>query len=83
MHDRPGCGRRLPASSRSGRVGEWTHEGGYHYYPKAEQVRAWLAEGGFAIADQARGDGYHHYICQLFVSQTPQLRHAVDKEQQA
>jgi SAM-dependent methyltransferase len=42
--------------------GEVAHEGGYHYYPPVERVRAWLEEAGFAVIGEASGDGYHHFL---------------------
>jgi len=35
--------------------GEVAHEGGYHYYPRIEQVRHWLMEAHFRIIDEAVG----------------------------
>ncbi len=43
-------------------------DGYYHHYPPLERVRAWTAEAGFAIVDEADGpwhDGdyaYHHVL---------------------
>jgi SAM-dependent methyltransferase len=43
-------------------------DGYYHYYPAVEQVRAWLAEAGFAIEEEAEGPwhdreyAYHHVL---------------------
>jgi SAM-dependent methyltransferase len=40
----------------------------YHYYPSMEQVRAWLADAGFAIAQELEGPwheeehAYHHVL---------------------
>jgi SAM-dependent methyltransferase len=42
--------------------GEWAHEGGYHYYPSIEQVKAWLHEAQFALIEEGAGDDYHHFI---------------------
>lgn len=42
--------------------GEMAHEGGYHYYPPLEQVRAWFGEAGLHILDERAGDGYQHYL---------------------
>ena len=42
--------------------GEYAHHGGYHYYPTDEQVRAWLAEAGFALLETAEGEDYRHYL---------------------
>jgi cyclopropane fatty-acyl-phospholipid synthase-like methyltransferase len=44
-------------------LGEHLLNGGYHYYPALAQVRAWLAEAGFAIVQEETGDGYQHYLC--------------------
>lgn len=48
--------------------GEWAPEGRYHYYPKMEQVRAWLATAGFSVLEEAQGssadDPYHHFLTQ-------------------
>jgi SAM-dependent methyltransferase len=35
---------------------------GYHYYPSRQQVRGWLADAGFAVADEGDGDYYWHLI---------------------
>ncbi len=43
-------------------LGEWAHEGGYHYYPPIEQVRAWAFAAGFSIIEEATGDGYEHFL---------------------
>lgn len=42
--------------------GEMACEGGYHYYPALEQVRAWFAEAGLRILDERAGDGYQHFL---------------------
>ena len=42
--------------------GEWAHEGGYHYYPKIEQVREWLRQALFELVDDTVGDFYHHFL---------------------
>jgi len=34
----------------------------YHYYPRPEQVRAWLDEAGLAIEEEGTGDGYVHVL---------------------
>ncbi len=34
----------------------------YHYYPSLEQVRAWLAQAGFAIDAEGAGDEYEHFV---------------------
>lgn len=44
-------------------AGEWAHDGGYHYYPALEQVRAWFTGAGFDALTDGEGDGYAHYIC--------------------
>jgi cyclopropane fatty-acyl-phospholipid synthase-like methyltransferase len=57
--------------------GEWAGEileppdDYYHYYPSMEQVRAWLADVGFAIEEETEGpwheDGYtyHHVLARV------------------
>ena len=45
-------------------VGEWAHEGGYHYYPQIEQVKAWLEQARFRLEAEAVGDDYHHFLVQ-------------------
>jgi SAM-dependent methyltransferase len=42
--------------------GELTEGGGYHYYPPRDQVRRWLTEAGFGIADEADADFYWHLL---------------------
>jgi cyclopropane fatty-acyl-phospholipid synthase-like methyltransferase len=32
--------------------GEWTEKGEYHYYPKIEQVKEWLASAGFVVIEE-------------------------------
>jgi len=44
--------------------GEWAHEGGYHYYPKIEQVREWARLAQFRLMEETIGDGYHHFLVQ-------------------
>jgi SAM-dependent methyltransferase len=44
--------------------GEWAHEGGYHYYPKIEQVRDWVRAAGFRLVEETVGDEYHHFLVQ-------------------
>jgi SAM-dependent methyltransferase len=44
--------------------GEYAHSGGYHYYPRLEQVRAWLQAARFTVIEEGEGDGYHHFIVQ-------------------
>ncbi len=43
-------------------AGEYAHAGGYHYYPRLDQVRTWLRETYFHIVKEGEGDGYHHFI---------------------
>jgi SAM-dependent methyltransferase len=43
-------------------LGEWAHEGGYHYYPEIERVRTWSALARFVTIAETEGDGYHHLI---------------------
>jgi hypothetical protein len=46
-------------------------DGYYHHYPSMRQVRAWLAEVGFDIQDEAEGPwhegeyAYHHVLAHL------------------
>ncbi len=46
-------------------------DGYYHYYPTMQQVRAWVADAGFAIEEQGEGpwhaDGYayHHVLARV------------------
>jgi len=42
--------------------GECADEDSYHYYPKLEQVRAWLAGAGFELVDEGFGDLYEHFL---------------------
>jgi len=44
--------------------GEWAHEGGYHYYPKIEQVKEWVQQAHFRLIDETVGDEYHHFLVQ-------------------
>ena len=44
--------------------GESAHEGGYHYYPRIEQVKEWLHQAHFRQIDETVGDFYHHFIVQ-------------------
>jgi len=44
--------------------GEWAHEGGYHYYPKIEQVRDWLKLSRFHLTDEIEGVEYYHFLVQ-------------------
>jgi hypothetical protein len=34
----------------------------YHYYPSAEQVRAWLDQAGLVLEEEGTGDGYQHLL---------------------
>lgn len=49
-------------------------DGYYHYYPPLDRVRAWLADAGFAIEDEAEGAwhddewAYHHVLARLGAS---------------
>jgi SAM-dependent methyltransferase len=46
-------------------------DGYYHHYPSMQQVRAWLAEAGFAMQEEAEGPwhaegyAYHHVLARL------------------
>jgi len=44
--------------------GEWAHEGGYHYYPKIEQVKKWMVQAGFHLVEEVFGDLYQHFLVQ-------------------
>lgn len=50
-------------------------DGYYHHYPSMEQVRAWIADAGFAIQEEAKGPwheegyAYHHVLACV---ETPQ-----------
>ena len=44
--------------------GEWAHEGGYHYYPKIEQVKEWVHLARFHPIEETVGDDYHHFLVQ-------------------
>lgn len=41
---------------------ELTDRAVYHYYPPLAQVRAWIAQAGFAIEVDGEGDGFHHFV---------------------
>jgi SAM-dependent methyltransferase len=43
-------------------MGEWAHEGGYHYYPELDHVRRWAGDTPFDIFEEAASDGYHHFL---------------------
>lgn len=49
----------------------------YHYLPRLEQVRAWLAETGFAIEGEAEGPwhngnyAYHHVLARAGNTERP------------
>jgi SAM-dependent methyltransferase len=46
-------------------------DGYYHHYPSIQQVRAWLADAGFAIEEEAEGPwhqegyAYHHMLARV------------------
>jgi SAM-dependent methyltransferase len=48
-------------------------DGYYHHYPTMQQVRAWLADAGFAIGEEAEGPwheegyAYHHVLARVEV----------------
>jgi len=43
----------------------WERGGWYHYYPRIEQVKAWVEEAGFRrIDDRFDGEEYHHFLVQ-------------------
>jgi SAM-dependent methyltransferase len=52
-------------------------DGYYHHYPAVEQVRAWLADAGFAIDEEAEGPwhqegyAYHHVLARLAAPSEP------------
>jgi SAM-dependent methyltransferase len=49
-------------------------DGYYHYYPAMDQVRAWIAEAGFAVVDEIEGPwheegyAYHHVLARVLPS---------------
>jgi SAM-dependent methyltransferase len=44
--------------------GEWPDEGGYHYHPTTQQVKAWAQQTGFEILKDGDGDIYYHLLVQ-------------------
>jgi len=42
--------------------GEWALEGGYHYYPSIQQVRAWSAQALLSLLEESIGDDYYHLL---------------------
>jgi hypothetical protein len=45
--------------------------GGYHFYPRLDQVRDWLADAGVGIVDEAHSPGGHpSYSYQHFLGQS-------------
>jgi hypothetical protein len=42
----------------------WDQEGFYHYYPRIEQVKAWVQLAGFRLMDETAGEAYHHFLVQ-------------------
>ena len=42
--------------------GESIEEPVYHFWPRPEQVRAWLRQANLEIIQEGPGDGYHHFI---------------------
>jgi len=53
----------LPAASDPRQMpGEVIEGGGYHYYPSRPQVRRWLDQAGFAVADQSEDCDYWHLL---------------------
>ena len=53
----------LPAPSDPRQVDGEDYDGvGYHYYPRAEQVLAWVNAAGLELVDQVEGDGYWHLL---------------------
>jgi len=34
----------------------------YHYHPSIRQVQAWSEEAGFVVEEEARGEGYEHFL---------------------
>lgn len=42
--------------------GEQAALAAYHFYPSAEQVRAWLDQAGLAVEEEGTGDGYTHLL---------------------
>jgi SAM-dependent methyltransferase len=68
VHEANEAARRAGHPVVDGEVFWEEPDGYYHYYPTIEQVRAWLAEAGFTIEEEAEGpwhDGgyaYHHVL---------------------
>jgi SAM-dependent methyltransferase len=48
----------------SGYHAEWAQEGFYHYYPRVEQVKAWVLRAQFHLIEDAVGDEYRHFLVQ-------------------
>lgn len=42
--------------------GEIAHKGGYHFYPKIDEVKGWLNITGFTVEREDISEGYHHFI---------------------
>ncbi|HET8627421.1 MAG TPA: class I SAM-dependent methyltransferase [Thermomicrobiales bacterium] len=55
------------ADPRAGAV----EEGGYHYYPPLDRVRAWVRAAGFAILEERDGDDYHHVLARATAGDPP------------
>ena len=53
-------------AQENGYHGEWAQEGFYHYYPRIEQVRAWVQLAHFRLIDETAGDEYHHFLVQEY-----------------
>ena len=34
----------------------------YHYYPRLEQVRAWIDQAGLEVEEEGAGGGFHHFV---------------------
>jgi SAM-dependent methyltransferase len=43
---------------------DWAQDGFYHYYPKIEQVKAWVRQAGFHLIAETAGEEYHHFLAQ-------------------
>ena len=53
---------RVKALRSSGVPGELADVAVYHYYPSAEQLRAWLEDAGLIIEEKGTGNGYEHLV---------------------
>lgn len=42
--------------------GERVHQGRYQYYPRRDQVQAWIQLAGLGLLDDAASEGQHHFL---------------------